>query len=119
MPVKGKRPPKVWFRGMVNQVKSYASDPEGLVGWIWYNWLSPKKRTEIRRREYGMGKSARYDPKDKYIEEYGYSRKDRDRWISATVNKIYTDHENEGIEGLDRGSIVILIADGTWYLIKK
>jgi hypothetical protein len=47
---------------MVDQVKGYADDPEGLVGWIWYNWISPKKRAEIKRREYG--RRRRYDPNE-------------------------------------------------------
>lgn len=33
------------------------------------------------------------------------------RWITATVDKEYTDDEEVGIEGLDRGDTIILYVD--------
>jgi len=37
------------------------------------------------------------------------------RFISATVNEIYSDDKLEGIEGLNEGDTVILFEDGTWF----
>ena len=36
------------------------------------------------------------------------------KWISATVDKEYSDDEDIGIDGLNRGDNVCLNADGTW-----
>lgn len=36
------------------------------------------------------------------------------KWISATVNEIYSNDANEGIEELDEGQQVMLYNDGTW-----
>jgi hypothetical protein len=39
------------------------------------------------------------------------------KWISATINKNYTDDPEEGLETLFHGCTVILNEDGTWYKI--
>jgi len=36
------------------------------------------------------------------------------KWISATVDKEYSDDEDIGIDGLNQGDSVCLNADGTW-----
>ena len=37
------------------------------------------------------------------------------KFISATVNEVYSNDKSEGIEGLDEGDIVMLFEDGTWF----
>lgn len=48
-----KRPPKKWFDKMVKDVKkrdARIEDPDAVVGDIWYNQLTERKRDEILRR---------------------------------------------------------------------
>lgn len=49
-----KRPPKKWFDEKVREVKrrdKRIEEPEAVVGHIWHNVLSEKKKREIVRRE--------------------------------------------------------------------
>lgn len=37
------------------------------------------------------------------------------KWISATINKEYSNDVEEGIDKLQQGDTVVLLDDGTWY----
>lgn len=39
------------------------------------------------------------------------------KWISATVNDEYSGWDDEGIDSLDEGTVVVLEENGTWYKI--
>lgn len=54
------QPPKKFWNDMISQGKSPA-----LIGWIWYQKLSPEKRKEIRSREgktYGKAEGIKQGP---------------------------------------------------------
>jgi hypothetical protein len=54
------KPPKKWFYQMVKKVKSKkVTNPEAVVGHIWYHRMKPAKRAEKRQAEgktYGKAK---------------------------------------------------------------
>ena len=55
------RPPKKWFHAMVKKVKSKkVTNPEAVVGHIWYHRMKPAKRAEKREAE---GKNYGVAPK--------------------------------------------------------
>ncbi|MCL6500703.1 MAG: hypothetical protein K6T16_01565 [Candidatus Pacearchaeota archaeon] len=68
-----RRPPKKWFKKMVERVKKYDGrkygfTPEQTVGGIWYKKLTPAKRREILKRyERRIKRKAKSNPKPKQI----------------------------------------------------